>query len=880
MTPLIGRDGALAAVTRAIDEGARLVTITGPAGAGKSRLAIEVALGKDAAARADVSEVTRREALIDAIALAIGAEGGALDKALASRGELVVVLDDADRAIDALRAAIPPLLHAAPELVIVVTSRERLAIEGEAIVELGPLDLPSDRAEPKSGAIEASAAVALFVAAARRVRSDYALTEAEAPFVAALVRELDGLPLAIELAASRMAVMGARALLHRMASRFEVLRKSGAARGRHATLEAAIEASWIALAPHEQDALAQCAVFRGGFSLEAAERVIDVSRHKGAPPVMAILEALRDKSLLFAMTDHHVPGELRLGIYASVRDFAMRSLSAEDKRAVELRHADAVVAEAELLSKRASKQASGKTAREARARVLADRENLLAVIERVLGKGPVTARAAEPALRALVVLAPAMLYEGPLEALVSLIDPALAATRDSGADPRLSANALAVRGALLRKRGKIRAASRDLVQALAIARTLGDQGIEAKVTIELGHALAGSGDVAGALDHYERAERMLRALGDRSASADAMQSMGALLLRQTRLEEAAPLLARALAIHRAEESPVAEVMDHNLLAELSIDAGRLDDARAQLEGSARAGQGVGDKPGEAIAKGLYGLLAALSGDGESAHKALEEASATLRDLGYLPLSAAMSGKVGLVSLLAGKTAEAFALFSDAIDDLGDEGDARGITALLAHKAALEAIVGRAASARALLDAAHDRSVKAGDPVSLALVAIARAHLDRGGEGDDLAKARAIAARSAEVRLALTTLDRAATERRASIMPPPDDALLVGDKGLWFRAPESARVPLDRRRPLALILDRLARARDERPGAEVTSDELLEAAWPGERVLPAAGAHRVRVAVATLRKLGLKDVIQTGEEGYRLSPAVPLARESG
>jgi hypothetical protein len=100
---------------------------------------------------------------------------------------------------------------------------------------------------------------------------------------------------------------------------------------------------------------------------------------------------------------------------------------------------------------------------------------------------------------------------------------------------------------------------------------------------------------------------------------------------------------------------------------------------------------------------------------------------------------------------------------------------------------------------------------------------------------------------------------------------------VGPGGQWFRPPHVERVPLDRRKPLALLLDRLAREREERPGAALAWDALLEAAWPGERVLAAAGAHRVRVAVSTLRKLGLKDVLLTRDEGYLLSTEIPAVR---
>jgi predicted ATPase len=868
----VGRGADLTAIAGWIAAESRLLTVTGPAGVGKSRLAVEMGLclhaeGRAEVWRAELGDARGVEGICDAVALAIGAQrepsAGAspaarLGRTLAARGELVLILDELEALVEHAPATVGQWLALAPEAIFLVTSRERLGIPGEVVHELAPLGLPQ-------GSEVSGEAVELFVQAAGRVRGAWSPTPAEAPFVAAIVRELDGLPLAIELAAPRMAMMGPRALLHRLGSRFEVLRRAAASVGpsRHATLEAAIDGSWSALAPFERDALAQASVFRGGFTVEAAEAVVDLGAHAGAPPVIEVVAALRDKSLLHASYGG-AGDEVRLGLYQSLRAFAAARATEAETRAAEARHASYVVSAAEAWSKRLA----GRDGPEARRRILAERDNLLAVIERVLGRGPVSARAAEPALRALLVLAPALLHEGALDAYVRLLDPVLEATRDSGADPRLSAHALAVRGALLRQRGEVRAGSRDLVRALAAARTLGDTGLAARVTHELGQALSSRGEPAAAHDHFEQALALYRDAGDRSGAGDALASLGALAARQGRPEEAAPLVERALAVHRAEQSAVAEVSDLLALGEILLDRGRLDEAKATLGEAASLARPIPDRRGEAVALGLLGRAADLAGDGAAARAGYEAAAAALRDLGFAPLEARFTGALGILCRHEGKTAEAFTLLGAALDLLRDEADELHAGIFLAHRGALDAGVGRAADAAEAFAAAQRKLSKAAAPTALAVLDVTRG---------DPSKARPFAACSAEVVLALRCLDRASHAPAAHEPPPPDDALLVGPAGQWFRPPHGARVPLDRRKPLALLLHRLSRERADRPGTPLAWDALLEAAWPGERVLAIAGAHRVRVAVSTLRKLGLKDVLLTRDEGYLLAPEIPALR---
>jgi predicted ATPase len=863
--PIVGRARDLAAVGSCLAAEARLVTVTGPGGMGKTRLAQELARRLvaeglfPAACFAELAGARDPAALCDAVAAALGAAGEAgrgadpvarVGKALAARGPALVVLDDFDAAVAHAGATVGRWLALAPEASFLVTSRERLALDGEVVHELGPLALPEGDA-----AIASAEAVDLFVRCARRLRHDFTLAEADAPFVAEIVRALDGMPLAIELAAARTAVMGPRALLHRLRSRFEVLRRTHK-RGpdRHATLEAAIDGSWQALAPAERDALAQCTVFRGGFTLEAAEAVIDLAAHPGAPPAMDVIAALRDKSLVVALPGPR--GDLRLGLYASIREYAARALDPAATAAVEARHAAHAVRSAEALAARVAEP-------EARSALLAERENLLAVIERVLGRGPVTARTAEPALRALVVLAPLLEHDGPLESYVRLLDPVLDATQGSGADPALIGRALAVRGRFRWQRGDDRGGARDLVRALAIARPAGDARLEARVLHDLGHALAARGDLAAARDHLEQALALTRQAADRREVGRVLASLGALAAREGRATEAVALLERARAAHEAEHSAGDQATDRRLLGAVWLDQGRVAEARGEAMASRQLAAAAGDARAEAMAASLVGLCDHAAGDLASARAAYTEAAAALSAMGHARLAAIATGHLGALAREEGRAAEAYTLLGEACDALGDEAEA---AVFHVHRAALDVDAGRARDARAGLDRARSAAQRAGDRALLAVIAREDARLAGAPSPATAADAQA----SAAAWIAWRCGDRAAT----AAPPPPAEALVIGAGGLWFRPPHAERVSLDRRRQLAVLLDRLAAERRDRPGAPLAWQALLAAGWPGERVLPEAGAHRVRVALSTLRKLGLRDVIKTAGDGYLLDPAVP------
>ncbi len=299
LTSFVGRAGVVDEVVGHLGQ-YRLVTVTGPGGAGKTRLAGEVArqvAGRfaDGVWLAELASVRDPAQVAAAVAAALGirelpaaAAADALARALARR-QLLLVLDNCEQVIGAAAELCGRLLRGADDVRVLATSREPLRIAGEARYRLGPLTLP-DPANPKE--LSESEAVALFADRARRADTSFALDGETAPLVARLVARLDGMPLAIELAAARVEALGVPQLLDRMDDRFTVLEAGDRlAAARQRSLAAAVEWSYQLLEERERRVFRAVSVFPGPFTLEGAEAVA------GADASPAVLH-LVDCSLL------------------------------------------------------------------------------------------------------------------------------------------------------------------------------------------------------------------------------------------------------------------------------------------------------------------------------------------------------------------------------------------------------------------------------------------------------------------------------------------------------------------------------------------------------------------------------------------------------
>ena len=338
----VGREREIAEVRRLL-EGTRLLTLTGPGGIGKTRLAVE-AIG-DASDRkprhlVELASVLDPNQLLAAIGAALGVrESSAIDPLTVvserlGRRETVLLLDNFEQ-IAAAAPTVGKLLDATPSLRVVVTSRVPLHLLGEQEYPVPPLATPPVGTARSAANLRDIESVRLFLERAQSVRPDFQLTDENATAVAEICRELDGLPLAVELAASRLKVLSPDAILARLGERLALLTGGAAdAPARQRTLRATIAWSYDLLPASERLLFARCAVFVGGFDLEGIHAVSESDQQFGLDAVGLLV----DHNLVTASVGSD--GEPRFSMLEAIREYGLAELSEADLDQTRDRHAD------------------------------------------------------------------------------------------------------------------------------------------------------------------------------------------------------------------------------------------------------------------------------------------------------------------------------------------------------------------------------------------------------------------------------------------------------------------------------------------------------------------------------------------------------------
>jgi len=888
-TTFLGRVRELAQLHALFEAGDALITVVGPAGTGKTRFVTRYAelhtehWAKDDGGGVwfcDLTEAHDAFAVVGAIGRALdvplssaassGASSGRADEslkrigeALAERGRTLLVLDNCEQVVDGVVSVLASLRTLCPATYVLATSRELLRVTGERAFELPPL----------------AEGVALFVDRARLVRAGYTL-DADAEIVAEIVRALDGLPLAIELAAARMGVLDARGIRDRLGKRLDLLSAGPRDRtDRQRTLRSALDWSWQLLSPEEEAGLRQCAVFSSGFSVEAAEAVLDLG---GRALALDVVHALKDKSLLRAEPSED--NELRLGMLESIRAYALEKLDAStltgEGDATRARHAryyvDRGTAEATQAFRRGG---------------FVEIENLLAAHQWAVSRASIDGP--HDVLRAMLALAPVLSLRGPFERYLALLDSTLALTENH--ENALVAEVRIARAWARWPYGLVDGAREDLDRATELARRAGNDRLVARA---LAHRAtlenhAGNPDEARAL--CLRALPMLRAVGDAEFEATVLGDLGVMALDRARNEEAIGHFGQALAASRAvgHRANVARYLN-NVGAALYND-GRLEEARAHYEDALAILSELHDNQWSGIVLGNLAEVFQELGLADEARANFERALEAYRRTGDRAFMGSTLCDVAAFHWEQGELEAARGCLVEAIDLLratSRGGFAAHATAMLG---AIEAHRGRIEAATTALDEAERDLAKQDDPVHSLVhgafrghleVARARKALDAGDRGASSAHAKQARARLAvlekaklksdDLRIARRLLARAITTLDAGEVQSKDSALVVHTEGRWFRPPGARHaVDIDRRPSLRHMLVALAKHAHASPDEALSIEALMRVGWPGEKMAARSGIARVHVALHTLRKMGLRSVLRNDRRGYFLDPAVDL-----
>jgi predicted ATPase len=605
---------------------------------------------------------------------------------LSRRGRMLVVLEHFEAVVEHAAATVARWLTQAPHVEFLVTSRELLHLPAEQPWEVSPLSMP------EKDDVAGSEAVQLFVERARSVRQGYNLTAAESPLVAQIVRELDGIPLAIELAAARMGVLSAAKLLERLPRRFDLLTggKREGSSGR-STLRGAIDWSWRLLQPAEQSALSQCSVFRGDFSLDAAEEVIDLSDINGAAWVMDVLEALKEKSLVRAIESKQFPGEVRFSLYVTIREYAAEKLNASTHAtACAQRHGRYYL----RVGSEWQRSVDAHGGMEKLRRLALEQENLLAVHQRSLAAQPRTPGSLGDALQVLLALDPVLSTRGPFGVHLSLLDETLTGAIEAQVSPSLLAQGLEARARARQARGRMADSMADIDAGLAKAREASDRRTEAVLLDNLGKIHQDLGKKQEARSLHEQALALFRAVADQRGEARALQRLGGLFHDEEQLDSAREYYEKALSIFRAAGDRRSEGSVLGYLAILNHEQSRLTPARVHYEKALAIFREVEDLRLHGITLGYLGLLHQDQGNLDKARAQYERAVSVIREAHDQRYEGMFLACLGGVQAGQGHLEDANASFEEARTLLTAAEDPLLLAAAELHQGHLEVAVAR------------------------------------------------------------------------------------------------------------------------------------------------------------------------------------------
>ena len=746
----VGRRDALLELARRFAGGARLISVVGMGGSGKTRLVTRYAwtwLGDfpggawfcDLAAARSLDGVVR--AVADALDVPLGKENPVvqLGNAIAGRGACLVILDNFEQVSRYAEETLGRWLDRAGEARFLVTSREVLGLPGEEALPLPPLPLAD--------------AAALFVRRAESAQADFGPSAQDQDAIAPLVKLLDGLPLAIELAAARVRVLPPRMLLARMSERFSLLASSGRRHDRQATLRATFDWSWDLLLPAERASLAQLSVFEGGFTLEAAEALLDMSAFGAAPWPTDVVQSLVEKSFVRRL------GDGRFDLLVSMQDYAAEHLRTPEHfvgsgpqalAAAQARHAAYFAALGE---------------QRAVAGGCAEVDNLVVACRRAAAAGQ-----ADTATGALEGAWAALKLRGPFNAGAEM---ALSVRAISSLTLVAIASVERIAGSALQASGRVAEAQAHLEAALNASREARDQRCEARVLNELGDLYRNEGRIEDARTHLTLALTLARSCADRMVECAALNGLGSVNIATGHLDAGRGDYEAALGLAREMGDRLWEGGILGNLGSVNAELGRMDEARADYEAGLAAAHEAGDKRWEGNTLCNLGLLHYEQGRMDDALEQLDAALDVARAIGHTRLECIVLCNLGLVHEAQGRHDDARAGYEAALAVARALADRRSEGQVLGYLGRLHARQGRLIEARRSLDASEVLLREVSDRVSLGILLCSRAEAEHLGDAHAAARTALAEART------LATQARAGPESELGVCLARANALLGG-----------------------------------------------------------------------------------------------------
>jgi predicted ATPase/DNA-binding SARP family transcriptional activator/uncharacterized protein HemY len=687
----------------------RLVTLIGPGGSGKTRLALTTAGRLQAVwpgpiwyvPLADLTDprlITDR--VLDALRLPRSPQLDPMEQVVAhlSGQPSLLLLDNCEHLLPEGAAVVPTLLEQVEPLTVLVTSRQRLGVPGEHLLPVPPLPTPGEIGSPEQ--LRDCVSVRLFVDRAQAVRPDFQLTAANAAAVAALCTRLEGMPLALELAAARSGVLTPEQMQARLRQPLELLRdERRQVAARHQSLRAALDWSYQLLSPELQRFFTQLSVFRGGFTLEAAEAVCQ------QPQAVDLLSALAAASLIVV---EEQAGGMRYRLLEPLREYAAEELDPAGRDGLARRHAGYFLS----LAEQAGPQLIGPEQGAWLERLEREHDNLRAALDGLVERGET-----EEGLRLGAALGRFWEVRGHLREgrrrLAELLALPRESSRPDGTRPERSPapepEPEAVRRSALRwaanlemRSGSLEVARSLYEQCLADARAADDLPFTVVALHGLGVAAEWQGNLVSAQTLLEESLAFGRVAGDRHVIASVLANLGQVACGRGETAVARPLFEESLSIQRelGDTSGIADSLSN--LGHLAAEEGAYTAARARYAESLALFRQLGNRTGELRSLTQLTVAEYLLGDYATARTRGAEGLAMARQMGDLPHTAVILLYMGEAARCQRDYAAAAELFGASLPLFREWADPYSLAGTLANLGHVFRFLGDTARAREFL----------------------------------------------------------------------------------------------------------------------------------------------------------------------------------